>query len=263
MGPSTTDRPAAPETAEGQDWPWYRSPFTWAFVIGIVVLTLLRPCMRHIPEAPAVLGPGPAVAYQLWDGDTEQTLLVGDGTVRVVQLLPEGPCAACDEATAGLASQLNRLQRSEGPFSLVTIVVPSHLLPASGDDAAGVAGDDAAGSRAALAVSHEAALSTGARGLAEQLWRTHGIESSGLWSFGVASTLPSWPVESLSVGLHGRGEAAAEWTEFLQLGRVWIMDGTGSVRGVYAPGTGDGALEIFHRIFHVLRESGASFRQAS
>src|SRR6185503_16344845 len=38
-----------------------RFPFLWAFLLGIAVLTLVRPCLRRVPEPPPVQGAFPAV----------------------------------------------------------------------------------------------------------------------------------------------------------------------------------------------------------
>jgi protein SCO1/2 len=38
----------------------FRSPYLWAFLVGIVTITALRPFMRHVPDPPPVLGQVPA-----------------------------------------------------------------------------------------------------------------------------------------------------------------------------------------------------------
>lgn len=42
----------APETRV----PLVRNPYVWAFIIGCVTITLMRPLLRHIPKPPPVLG---------------------------------------------------------------------------------------------------------------------------------------------------------------------------------------------------------------
>jgi protein SCO1/2 len=36
-----------------------RNPFVWAFVIGVITLTLMRPLLRRVPEPPPVIGEVP------------------------------------------------------------------------------------------------------------------------------------------------------------------------------------------------------------
>ena len=36
--------------------PLWRNPYVWAFVIGCVTITLMRPLLRHVPKPPPVLG---------------------------------------------------------------------------------------------------------------------------------------------------------------------------------------------------------------
>jgi protein SCO1 len=53
-----------------------RFPFLWAFLLGIVVLTLIRPCLRRVPEPPPVQGMFPAV----------ELVGAGSGIIRGVSL---------------------------------------------------------------------------------------------------------------------------------------------------------------------------------
>jgi protein SCO1/2 len=45
--------------------PLWRNPYVWAFVIGCVTVTLMRPLLRHVPPPPPVLGTLPD--FQLVD----------------------------------------------------------------------------------------------------------------------------------------------------------------------------------------------------
>jgi protein SCO1/2 len=44
-----------------------RSPYVWAFFVGVIAITALRPFLRHEPEPPPVLGRLPA--WELIDQD--------------------------------------------------------------------------------------------------------------------------------------------------------------------------------------------------
>jgi len=48
--------------------PIYKNLWVWTFIAGIVVLTAIRPLMRHIPEPPPVLGEVPAFSLIDQDG---------------------------------------------------------------------------------------------------------------------------------------------------------------------------------------------------
>ncbi len=57
-GPRSSE---AGETLAGESRrvPLRRNPFVWAFLLGIVTLTALRPLLRHVPEPPPVVGEVP------------------------------------------------------------------------------------------------------------------------------------------------------------------------------------------------------------
>lgn len=59
---SSTPRQTVPaaEEVDAPPRPLYRNPWLWAFVLGLVVIPLLRPLFRHEPAPPPVLWPVPA-----------------------------------------------------------------------------------------------------------------------------------------------------------------------------------------------------------
>jgi hypothetical protein len=77
--------------------PLLRYPFLWAFLLGVMVLTLIRPCLRRIPEPPPLTGRFPEGALVDQGGhpfgrDTMR------GAVWVVAFLQEGCGEPCDGA---------------------------------------------------------------------------------------------------------------------------------------------------------------------
>ena len=50
---------SATEASSSRRTPIHRNPYVWMFVLGCLTLTALRPFLRHVPEAPPVLGPAP------------------------------------------------------------------------------------------------------------------------------------------------------------------------------------------------------------
>ena len=47
---------------------WIRNPLVWTVVIGCVMMTLLRPLMRHVPDPPPILGQLPTYSLLTPDG---------------------------------------------------------------------------------------------------------------------------------------------------------------------------------------------------
>lgn len=87
--------------------PAWRNPWVIAFVMGAVTLTLLRPCMRYIPEPPPVVASLPSFA--LVDGAGEAfTLERLRGETAVVALV----CASCGASDARRLQQLLELEAS-------------------------------------------------------------------------------------------------------------------------------------------------------
>ena len=78
-----------------------RNPFVWAFVLGIVTLTALRPLLRHVPEPPPVLGEVPP--FELTDPEGRpfgrEALL---GHVTIADLFSTRCPAGCREIQKGL-----------------------------------------------------------------------------------------------------------------------------------------------------------------
>jgi len=74
-----------------------RYPFLWAFLLGAIVLTLIRPCLRRVPEPPPPTGRFPDVALVDQTGRPfgRDTM---SGDVWVVAFLREGCGEPCDAA---------------------------------------------------------------------------------------------------------------------------------------------------------------------
>jgi protein SCO1/2 len=64
--------PSAARTTDEEGRPArsvFRSPFLWAFLAGVILLTLMRPLMRFEPEPPPVLGHLPEFRLTAADGE--------------------------------------------------------------------------------------------------------------------------------------------------------------------------------------------------
>lgn len=99
------------------DLPWYLSPYFIASILGITVLTLLRPCTRYVPEPMPILGDAPP-----WMAGA----LPQDEGVSVTTYYEAG-CAPCVQAIEGLARVSRELSWTEGNAEFVI------LHPASSD----------------------------------------------------------------------------------------------------------------------------------
>src|SRR5262245_45191964 len=129
--------------------PLLRSPFLWAFLVSIAVITLIRPCLRRVPEPPPVSGRFPDLVLEDRDGQRfdRGTML---GTVWIVALLRDGcgePCDAAPRRLGDIAGMYSDLQVKG--IRLVRVVEgiagggaanaaggPSNLIEVSGDGGA-------------------------------------------------------------------------------------------------------------------------------
>lgn len=91
-----------------EEWPWYKSPYLWAFVFGIVFLTLIRPCTRHVPDPPAALGPTPA--WMLANAPAPK------GTSLLTVYDPS--CERCVKTVEGIADVHRQLGRANTPVEV-------------------------------------------------------------------------------------------------------------------------------------------------
>lgn len=121
---------------------WLRNPFAWAFVVGCVLTTLMRPLLRRIPAPPPVLRQLPAFSLVNAEGQpfgSEQL----HGHVYVANFFFIRCPSVCPTLMKGMAT-LQRRFRDEGldAIRLVSISVdpadtPQRLreaLPAYGVD---------------------------------------------------------------------------------------------------------------------------------
>lgn len=103
-----------------EEWPWYKSPYLWVFVLGIIFLTLIRPCTRHVPDPPAPLGPAPT-----W-------MLPSEGLRGTALLtLYRADCEACLSTAEGIASVSRRLSRAGTPVAVVVAYMAGSAVDAA------------------------------------------------------------------------------------------------------------------------------------
>lgn len=100
-----------------EEWPWYKSPYLWAFALGIVFLTMIRPCTRHVPDPLPALGAVPA-----W-------MLPSDVPTRTSLLtLYDSECEQCLTTLEGVAQVSRRLSRANTPVDVVVAYTAGSAL---------------------------------------------------------------------------------------------------------------------------------------
>jgi len=204
--------------------PLHRNPFVWAFVIGIVTLTLLRPVLRRVPEPPPVLGQLPE--FSLVDaagapyGSRELR-----GEVYVVSFFFTTCRSICPAIMSGMAKLRDGFdQRGIHGIRLVSISVdPEHDTPEVLRRYAGQFHVDPA--RWVLLTGDPARV----RALVVDGFKT-----------------PMDPAIA---------PAGSEPMDIAHTGKIVLVDGSGGIRGYY--GTDDlGLDEVFNRAQHVLEQEG-------
>lgn len=91
-----------------EQWPWYASPYMWAFIFGVVFLTLIRPCTRHVPDPLPRLGDVPA-----WLAPVDPA---PEGTSLLTVWDPA--CEVCMETLEGVADAHRELSRANTPVEV-------------------------------------------------------------------------------------------------------------------------------------------------
>lgn len=103
-----------------EDLPWYLSPYFIGAVLGVTVLTLLRPCTRYVPEPIPVVGNAPA-----WMAEAVPTT-----PSIAVTTYYEADCEVCRTTVAGLATVSRQLSWVQGSAEFVILHPPDTSLDA-------------------------------------------------------------------------------------------------------------------------------------
>ena len=95
-----------------------RYPWRISGLVGILIITGLRPCTRHIPEAPAVIAAMPAFSLTRHDGAS-----VGPEQLRGEVWVAGFACATCEgppaDISATLASLSQRIKTHQKPLKVL------------------------------------------------------------------------------------------------------------------------------------------------
>jgi protein SCO1/2 len=199
----------------------FRNPFVWAFLAGIVFLTLIRPLLRFEPNPPPVLGVLPA--YSLVDSSgarfgSEQLA----GQVYVANFFFTSCASICPPMMRAVKTLQDRLRdEGIGGIRIVSVTV-----------------DPATDTPQRLA-EYGAAL---------------GVDPAR-WTLltGDLDDIKTLVIDGFKTPMGEREEVAAGLFDIAHAGKLVLVDRRGRIRGYYdydAPGLD----EVFHRSQHVLHE---------
>lgn len=205
--------------------PWWRTlhrnPWFLAGAGGIIIVTVMRPFLRHVPDAPPVVGRLPRFALTDQEGrrfGSEQLR----GKVYVANFFFTSCRSICPRLTRAMRSLHDRFARNEVPVHLVSFSV-----------------DPATDTPQRL------------RGYA----RENGADSTR-WTFltGPLEQVRAVVVDGFDTHLgRRRVDRTTSMVDISHAGVFAIVDGNGGIRGFYSPDE-QGLDEIYHRAQHVLRE---------
>lgn len=197
-----------------------RYPWHIATVVGLVTITVMRPCTRHVPDPPPVLAPLPAFALVDQDGQpfTAETMR---GKVWVAGLIFTTCPSTCPKISRAMLDLQQRYARADVDVHLVSFSVdPEHDTPEILKKYAG-----------------------------------HLEADESRWRFVTGSRAA---MEALVVGgfasAMDRSSGPGGMIDIAHSTRLVLIDGEGNIRGHYSSDDELGIDEVFHRAQHVLRE---------
>jgi cytochrome oxidase Cu insertion factor (SCO1/SenC/PrrC family) len=207
--------------------PLLRSPFVWAFLLGIVILTLIRPCLRRVPAAPPVTGRLPGFAFVDFQGRRFGPERLA-GAVWIIHFFYRGCGADC----AAAMNSLKEIRQTYADLRIEGI----RVLSLSVDP-----GSDTPERLAAFAAAERADPAR---------WLVATGEPAELLAFAAAAFGQEAPAGGGAPAGPGDGPPLA-W--LARAGRMLIVDPGGGLRGTYA-GDAAGMDEVYNRAQHVREE---------
>lgn len=102
--------------------PFYRNPYVLAFVASAILLPVMRPFLRNIPEPPPVMGQVPSFAFVDQTGKAfgSQEL---SGQVYVANFIFTRCMTVCPTITRAMASLQERFVNAKVPIRIVSFTV--------------------------------------------------------------------------------------------------------------------------------------------
>ena len=200
--------------------PWYRNPWIWGVLAGLIFVPAIRPFIRHIPDAPPVLATLPDYELHAAGTPTFKSSSLG-GRVYVLGLF--GP--SCEPGCADMLGALEALSERFIRFERDITVVAGRLKPEGGDE----------GGEQLVATAPEP----------EAEWQLVEVQSTDFEMIAGRYLAPQFD-ELDSAGSELLGAVASQ-------GRLFLVDALGNLRGHYGRDE-SGLDETYHRAQHVLRD---------
>lgn len=219
-----TDRSPSPEGSPGgstERKSIWSNPFIWAFFIGIITITAIRPFLRHVPEPPPVISELPA--YELTDQSGQSFGSVDlAGDVYVANFI----FTRCMSICPVLTRSMGQLQSLYDRHSIDQIRLVSFTVDPEWDRPEKLA---------LYAQDHDA--------------------NTPRWTFltGETDQMRSLLVDGFKVPMGDKELVNESMIDIAHTGKLVLVDQQGRIRGYYSS-DGEGIDEIFHRSQHVLRE---------
>ena len=211
-------RPQDPDEGGGRI---FRNPFVWAFFIGVITLTLIRPLLRFEPDPPPVIGRVPAFSLVDQGGDEFGSSELA-GEVYVASFFFTRCPSICPKLMQAMSGLQDRYSESGvNGIRLVSITVdPANDTP------------DRLGDYASL----------------------HGVDPES-WSLltGDPEEIRKLIMEGFKTPMGLPTEIGEGLYDIAHTGKVVLVDRSGGIRGYYGSDE-PGLDEIFHRSRHVLKE---------
>lgn len=227
--------------------PWYRNPWVWGVIAGLVFVPAVRPLTRKVPDAPPIVAPLPAFQLETLSGAP-----LGSEDLRGgVYVLTVGT-SACSSTCSEVFARGERLADRFETFNR---------------DVRVVALDYGSGRRPVRRGSGERGHAEPPEVEPEPLPAGHDLSSAAAE---LSDDLPHWLV------LHGSEAAIVELVDlalrpllegavspglesFAHQARMFLIDPDGKIRGNY--GSDEVGLdEVYHRAQHVLRDYRTAHR---
>src|SRR3989338_8011221 len=98
---------------------WFRNPYLWSFMIGIITITGIRPFLRHVPDPPPVIGKIPEFSFIDQDQKkvTHETLR---GHVYIANFIFTSCPSICPTLTKAMAKLQEKFQQDNIDIRLVS-----------------------------------------------------------------------------------------------------------------------------------------------
>lgn len=201
---------------------WFRNPWIWAAVIGVIAIPLLRPfCksrMRRVPKPPAVIAKLPAFELTNQHGKPFGSKDLR-GKVWVANMIFTSCRSICPRLTAQMMKLQKRYQKQGVDIRLVSISVdPETDTPKKLLDFAQTAGVDF------------------------KRWT---------WLTGPLAKIRALIIKGFKIHMGEKVKDANGLIDIAHTGKFVLVDRQGNIRGFY-DSDDQGIDEVFHRSQHVL-----------